>query len=217
MDDMIIPKAVVFDLGKVLVDFDYLIAGRRIAARGKLTLLEIGVYIARSPLFVEYESGRVTTQQFYEEIRGVTGFRVDLTEFSNCFADIFTEIQPMVRLQAELQQRGMSAYAFSNTNELAAEHIRRSFPFYSKFDGCILSFEHRAMKPDARLYEVVERQSGRREAEILYLDDRPENIAAGAARGWQVILHESPEKSRAAIQKLGLLNHGSSGAEARPV
>jgi HAD superfamily hydrolase (TIGR01509 family) len=217
MDDMIIPKAVVFDLGKVLVDFDYLIAGRRIAARGKLTLLEIGVYIARSPLFVEYESGRVTTQQFYEEIRGVTGFRGDLTEFSNCFADIFTEIQPMVRLQAELQQRGMSAYAFSNTNELAAEHIRRSFPFYSKFDGCILSFEHRAMKPDARLYEVVERQSGRREAEILYLDDRPENIAAGAARGWQVILHESPEKSRAAIQKLGLLNHGSSGAEARPV
>jgi HAD superfamily hydrolase (TIGR01509 family) len=208
MDDMIIPKAVVFDLGKVLVDFDYLIAGRRIAARGKLTLLEIGVYIARSPLFVEYESGRVTTQQFYEEIRGVTGFRGDLTEFSNCFADIFTEIQPMVRLQAELQQRGMSAYAFSNTNELAAEHIRRSFPFYSKFDGCILSFEHRAMKPDARLYEVVERQSGRREAEILYLDDRPENIAAGAARGWQVILHESPEKSRAAIQKLGLLNHG---------
>jgi len=204
MDDMIIPKAVVFDLGKVLVDFDYLIAGRRIAARGKLTLLEIGVYIARSPLFVEYESGRVTTQQFYEEIRGVTGFRGDLTEFSNCFADIFTEIQPMVRLQAELQQRGMSAYAFSNTNELAAEHIRRSFPFYSKFDGCILSFEHRAMKPDARLYEVVERQSGRREAEILYLDDRPENIAAGAARGWQVILHESPDKFWAATQKIGM-------------
>jgi HAD superfamily hydrolase (TIGR01509 family) len=208
MDDVIIPKAVVFDLGKVLVDFDYSIAGRRIAAYGKMTLLEIGAFINQSHLFVEYESGRVTTQQFYEEIRGVTGFRGDLAEFSNCFADIFTAIEPMVRLQAELQQRGMPAYVFSNTNELAAEHIRRSFPFYSKFDGCILSYEHGVMKPDARLYEVVERQSGRREAELLYLDDRPENIAAGAARGWQVILHESPEKSRAAIQKLGLLNHG---------
>ncbi|MGO9003625.1 MAG: HAD family hydrolase [Limisphaerales bacterium] len=208
MDDVIIPKAVVFDLGKVLVDFDYSIAGRRIAARGKMTLLEIGAFINQSHLFVEYESGRVTTQQFYEEIRGVTGFRGDLAEFSNCFADIFTAIEPMVRLQAELQQRGMPAYVFSNTNELAAEHIRRSFPFYSKFDGCILSYEHGVMKPDARLYEVVERLSGRREAELLYLDDRPENIAAGAARGWQVILHESPEKSWAAIQKLGLLNHG---------
>jgi 2-haloacid dehalogenase len=204
---VITPKAVVFDLGKVLVDFDYSIAARRIAARGKLTLLQIGAFINQSRLFVEYESGRVTTQQFYDEIRGVTGFRGDLAEFSNCFADIFTEIEPMVQLQAELQRRGMSAYAFSNTNELAAEHIRRRFPFYGKFDGCILSFEHGAMKPDARLYEVVERQSGRREAELLYLDDRPENITAGAMRGWQVILHESPKKSRAAVQKLGLLNH----------
>lgn len=208
MDDMIIPKAVVFDLGKVLVDFDYSIAARRIAARGKMTLLEIAAYINQSPLFAEYELGHVTTQQFYDEIRRVTGFRDDLAEFSGCFADIFTEIEPMVRLQAELQQRGMPAYVFSNTNELAAEHIRRNFPFYSRFDGYILSYEHGAMKPDARLYEVVERQSGRRDAEILYLDDRPENIAAGAARGWQVILQESPEKSRAAVQKLGLLNHG---------
>ena len=208
MDDMIIPKAVVFDLGKVLVDFDYSIAARRIAARGKMTLLEIAAYINQSPLFAEYELGHVTTQQFYDEIRKVTGFRDDLTEFSSCFADIFTEIEPMVQIQAELQQRGMPAYVFSNTNELAVEHIRRNFPFYSKFDSCILSYEHGAMKPDARLYEVVERQSGRRDAEILYLDDRPENIAAGAARGWQVILQESPEKSRAAVQKLGLLNHG---------
>ena len=207
MPDMIIPKAVVFDLGKVLVDFDYSIAARRIAARGKLTLLQIGAYISRSPLFVEYESGRVTTQQFYDEIRGVTGFRDDLAEFSNCFADIFTAIEPMIQLQAELQRRGLAAYAFSNTNELAAEHIRRTFPFYTNFDGYILSYEHRAMKPDAKLYEVVERESGRRNADLLYLDDRPENIVAGAARGWQVILHESPEKSRAAVQKLGLLNH----------
>ena len=207
MENVIIPKAVVFDLGKVLVDFDYFIAARRIAARGKMTLPQIGAYINQSHLFVEYESGRITTQQFYDEIRGVTGFRGDLAEFSNCFADIFTEIEPMVQLQTELRRRGMPAYAFSNTNELAAKHIRKSFPFYGNFDGCILSFEHGAMKPDARLYEVVERQSGRRQAELLYLDDRPENIAAGAARGWQVILHESPEKSRAAVQKLGLLNH----------
>jgi HAD superfamily hydrolase (TIGR01509 family) len=208
MDDVIIPKAVVFDLGKVLVDFDYTIAARRIASRGKMTLLEIAAYMARSPLFVEYESGRLTTRQFYEEVCRVTGYCDGLPEFSNCFADIFTAIKPMVQLQAELQDRGLLMYAFSNTNELAVEHIRNHFPFYSRFDGCILSYEHGVMKPDAGLYEVVERLSGRRAGELLYLDDRPENTAAGAARGWQVILHESPEKSRAAIQKLGLLNHG---------
>jgi HAD superfamily hydrolase (TIGR01509 family) len=90
---------------------------------------------------------------------------------------------------------------------LAVQHISRNFPFYTNFDGYVLSYQHGALKPDARLYEVAEHLSGRRGAEILYLDDRPENVAAGAARGWQIILHENPERSRATIEKLGLLNH----------
>jgi FMN phosphatase YigB (HAD superfamily) len=40
---------------------------------------------------------------------------------------------------------------------------------------------------------------------LLYIDDRLENVAAGAARGWQTVLHETPEKTRAAVAKLGLL------------
>jgi HAD superfamily hydrolase (TIGR01509 family) len=203
---MPLPSVIVFDLGKVLVDFDYSIAGRRIAARGTMTIQEIAQYINQSSLFVQYELGALTTQQFYAEICRVTGFRGSLAEFSECFADIFVPIEPMVQLQATLRQRGLPAYIFSNTNELAAEHIRRSFPFYANFDGYVLSYQHGAMKPDGRLYEVVEGQSARRGAAILYLDDRPENVAAGGARGWQAILHETPEKSRAAIQKLGLLS-----------
>jgi HAD superfamily hydrolase (TIGR01509 family) len=204
---MPVPSVVVFDLGKVLVDFDYSIAARRIAARGRMTIQEIAQYINQSSLFIQYELGTVTTQQFYAEVCRVTGFRASLAEFSQCFADIFVPIEPMVQLQATLRQRGLPAYIFSNTNELAVEHINRSFPFYANFDGYILSYQHGAMKPDARLYEVAERQSARRGAEILYLDDRPENVAAGAARGWQVILHEDPERSRTTIEKLGLLNH----------
>ena len=46
--------------------------------------------------------------------------------------------------------------------------------------------------------------TGRRGAEMIYMDDRAENIAAGAARGWRTILHETPEKSRAALPALGL-------------
>jgi methionine salvage enolase-phosphatase E1 len=104
--------------------------------------------------------------------------------------------------------RNVSAVQAPNVwfNNDAVGHIRRNFPFFANFDGYILSYEHGAMKPNEKLYEVVERASGRRGAEILYLDDRPENIAAGAARGWQVILQESPEKTLAEIDKRGLLS-----------
>jgi FMN phosphatase YigB (HAD superfamily) len=46
--------------------------------------------------------------------------------------------------------------------------------------------------------------TGEHGAEILYIDDRPENIDAGKARGWRTILHESPEKTRAALQSFGV-------------
>lgn len=205
-------RAVIFDLGKVLVDFDYAIAVQKIAARGKLSVSELTELISRSPLHQQYETGLLSTEQFYAQVRGATGYNGDLDEFSVCFGDIFAAIEPMVQVQAKLRQGGIPTYIFSNTNELAVRHIRRTFPFFSNFDGYILSYEHGAMKPDHKLYQVVERQAGRRGVELLYLDDRPENLATGVARGWQVILHESPQKSREAIQELGLLDGRNLGA-----
>lgn len=199
-------KAVVFDLGKVLVDFDYGIAARRIAARSRMSAEDLMVFLGRSPLFVDYEKGRIDRARLFHEIRAVTGFQGELEEFGTAFADIFTEIEPMVRLHADLRRRGVPSYIFSNTNDLAVEHIRRSFPFYANFDGYVLSYEHGLMKPEAALYAVVEGQSGRRGGELLYIDDRLENVEAGAARGWQIILHETPEKTRAAVQARGLVD-----------
>jgi HAD superfamily hydrolase (TIGR01509 family) len=199
------PKAVVFDLGKVLVDFDYGIASRRIAARGKMSADEVQKFIDHSPLLFRFETGQVSQQQFFAEVQSVTGFDGTLDEFSEFFADIFSPIQPMLELHAVLRQRGVPTYVFSNTNELAVCHIRKNFPFFSQFNGYVCSYEHGVMKPDAKLYEVVERTSRLGGSELLYLDDRPENVAAGAARGWQAVLHESAEKSRGAVVASGLL------------
>jgi len=199
------PQVVVFDLGKVLVDFDYSIAGRRIAAEGKMSATDVQEFIDHSPLLFRFETGQISKEQFFAEVQAATGFRGSLGQFSGFFADIFKPIEPMVKLHGELRRRGVPTYIFSNTNELAVGHIRESFPFFSAFDGYILSYEHGAMKPDPRLYEVVEDKTGRRRDELLYLDDRPENVEAGANRGWQVILHESPGNSLAQILKLGLL------------
>lgn len=199
------PSIVVFDLGKVLVDFDYSIAGRRIAAQSDISASEVQAFLDHSPLLVRYETGLMTRQEFFEEVRKTTGFRGSIGEFSEFFADIFTEIPPMVGLHAMLRQKRIPTYIFSNTNDLAITHIRRRFPFFGNFDGYILSYEVGAMKPDVKIYSALERLTGLRGSYLLYLDDRPENIATGAARGWQTILHETPEKTLTALQGFGLL------------
>src|SRR5437867_2495260 len=129
------PKAVIFDLGKVLVDFDYRIAGLRIAARGTMTADEVQTFIDHSPLLFRFETGRITKEQFFAEVRATTGFRGTIDEFSEFFADIFTPIEPMVKLHSDLRRSGAPTYLFSNTNELAVGHIRQHFPFFSRFDG----------------------------------------------------------------------------------
>jgi HAD superfamily hydrolase (TIGR01509 family) len=111
----------------------------------------------------------------------------------------------MVALHAELRQRGIPTYIFSNTNELAVRHIRGRFPFFSQFDGYVYSYEHHAMKPDAKIYQVLERLSGHAGSAILYVDDRAENIQAGRQQGWQAILHESPDATRRQVAACGLI------------
>jgi putative hydrolase of the HAD superfamily len=201
------PSIVVFDLGKVLVDFDYSIAGKRIAAQADLSPAEVQKFLDHSPLLYRYETGLMTRQEFYDTVREHTGFRGGFEEFGQFFADIFWEIPIMVEIQAKLKRRGIPTYIFSNTNDLAIEHIRRNFPFFSNFDGYILSYEVGAMKPAAKIYEDLEKMSGKRGEEILYLDDRQENVDGGAARGWQVILQTNPEKSCEQMERLGLLNN----------
>ena len=198
------PKIIAFDLGRVLVDFDYSIGARHIAARATMSPGDVQKFLDHSPLLYRYETGLMNREQFFHEVRTATGFRGTFEEFCEFFADIFWPIEPMVQLHAAVRKRGIPTYIFSNTNDLAVGHIRRHFPFYANFDGYIYSYEHGAMKPSAALYEVLERQANCRSTEILYLDDRAENIAAGAARGWQVILQESPDKTRAAFEQLGL-------------
>jgi putative hydrolase of the HAD superfamily len=203
---MTTPSIVVFDLGKVLVDFDYSIAGRKISERSAKSAPDIQRLLDHSPLLYRYETGLMTRQEFFEEVRRATDFRGDIEEFSGFFADIFWEIRPMIKIQETLRRRGLPTYIFSNTNDLAIQHIRRNFPFFANFDGYILSYEIGAMKPDAKIYEALEKMAGKRGAEILYLDDRQENVDGGVAREWQVILQTDPEKSRAEMQQLGLLD-----------
>lgn len=188
-------KTFVFDLGNVLVAFQFERAVRRLQARSRISGPEMASLIDQSPLLHRFETGQMTEQQFFSEVRERSGFDGGFAEFKELFADIFAPIDAMIQLHAQLRAEGFRTFIFSNTNSIALDFVRRHYPFIRGFDGYILSFEHGVMKPDAKLYEAVETVTGASGSELIYLDDRPENVAAGAARGWQAILHERADKT----------------------
>ena len=199
------PRTVIFDLGKVLVDFDYAISATKLAAKCKISPAQVQNLIDHSPLLFRYETGKIDKSQFYREVCALTGYCGSQGDFEPVFSDIFSAIEPMIVLQADLRRRKIPTFILSNTNDLAVSHIRRTFPFFANFDGYIFSYEQRVMKPDAGIYEIAEKLTGFAGSEIVYIDDRRENVEPGRKRGWNVIHHQTPEATIAAIKALGLL------------
>lgn len=202
------PKVVVFDLGKVLLDFDYGIAIRQLVPRMRLTEAGLHALINQSPLLHDYETGLMSTPDFFARVREASGYTGTFDEFAATFGDIFSEIAPMVELHAALHRRGIPTYILSNTNDLAIRHVRQRFPFFGRFTGHVLSYEHRSMKPAARLYEVVEEWSGAAGPELIYFDDRPENVETAVARGWLGCIHHDAAASRGFLEATAILHDG---------
>jgi glucose-1-phosphatase len=197
----ITPRVAVFDLGKVLLDFDYHRVAEALSRRSDLSPVEVKAIIDQTPLLHRYESGGMTTEAFFEEVRRQIQYRGDFEEFSVVFGDIFAEIPEMVALHRSLRERSIPTFVFSNTNALAIAQVRLKFPFFSAFDGYVLSYEVGAMKPAAPIYEAVESLTGVNGPELLYIDDRPENIEAAVLRGWHAVLHTSSELTHAAVRR----------------
>lgn len=189
---MNVPKAVIFDLGKVLLEFDYHRAAAVLGPLSSVPAPEFKRIIDQTPLLHRYETGLMTTPEFVAAVRQVTGYHGDEALFHDTFGDIFWEIPAMIALQQRLEARGIPTFIFSNTNELAVRKIQAQFPFFSGFSGYIYSYEVRSMKPAPGIYDAMEAMAGAKGADLVYIDDRLENIEAGVARGWQALLHADP-------------------------
>lgn len=190
------PEVAVFDLGKVLLDFDYGLALERLVPSkedapglNQETLME-------SPVFNQFERGELDERAFYRELKDLAGFADSFDGFRSKYCDIFTEISVMIDAWERLRSVGVATWILSNTNALAVDWIRERYPFFNQFDGHVCSHEVGSMKPDAAIYEALEAATGATGPNILYVDDRLENVVAAAQRGWRVVHQTNPSASR---------------------
>lgn len=196
------PRAVIFDLGKVLLDFDYGKVAARMLKYCDLPRETIIRALNQSPLLHRYETGLMSTNDFFEEVKKISNFCGEFSDFERIFGDIFTPIPEMIDLNTRLRSREVQTCIFSNTNELAIKHIRQTYPFFANFTAYILSYEHRSMKPDPGIYEALERTTKSKGTDLLYIDDRIENVEQGATRGWRTIHHTNHRETIAQVEAL---------------
>ncbi len=197
-------RAVAFDIGKVLLDFDYGILVRKMAPRSRLDVPALEQLLGQSPLLAKYESGQMKCEEFFLAVGQETGYDGTQEEFAALFENIFTPIKEVIVMHEQIVASGLPTYTFSNTNAIASRHISQTYDFWPRFSKHILSHEVGSLKPESKIYEALESVAGCAVGEIAYLDDRHENVVAGKLRGWQAVQFADPAQARAGFGGLGL-------------
>ena len=191
-------RAVVFDLGNVLVDLDPAAYGKTwpaaLAAElaGRISPSEFATWERERRLFYAYETGRIDTIAFVDALS--TLLALPPKRIVDYWNSVLLDV-PLRRLTClpVLRER-YPLYVLSNTNELHIAWVRRHLAtkgvrdFERRyFTEVFYSYELGAAKPEPEIYAAAEARIGITPEHLLFLDDRIENVAAAQARGWQAV------------------------------
>lgn len=120
-------------------------------------------------------------------------------------------IEGSIALQRALRAKGVPVFALTNFGRHSFEEAMPKLDFLAEFDRHYVSGRMGVIKPDPRIYAMVEADCAIAPERLLFTDDRPENIAAAAARGWRTHHFEDWQGWAARLVAEGLLTRKEAG------
>lgn len=196
-------RFVYFDLGKVLVHFEHSLAVEQLASLASRPNSLVQQVVFDSELQNRYETGLVTSQQFASEINRALDAALPEQSILAATSAIFEPNPAIMEAIELLKQNGVSMGILSNTCPAHWEWIlAQQWPMFGDwFSTIVLSYEVQAMKPAERIYEVCEQRAGCSGTQIFFTDDRADNIAAAARRGWSTYQFTDPHQLRSRLEE----------------
>lgn len=174
--------AILSDVGKVLIDFDFSIAARRLAQEcDHPAETVLGLF---DDIKAPYEVGDMDDEAFIRHGMERTGFRGRPEDFARIWCEIFTQNEPMHATLKALRGR-VPMYLLSNTNELHKEYFLREFEIFQLFQGGVYSHTARCAKPGEEIFLKTAEQLDLDPERTFYIDDLEPNIATAARLGFR--------------------------------
>ncbi len=203
-----------FDMGNVLLYFSHERACRQMAAvastpEHEITPAEVRRVVFESGLEDLYETGELTTSEFYVQFCRQTGTRPELDRLMHAASDIFWPNDSALALVSALRTAGHRLGLLSNTNEVHWEFVARGRyeQLPGAFDVLALSYQMGTMKPRREIFEQAAALAGVPPSEILYTDDRPEHIAASREVGYDAVQYTDTPALVAELRRRGIAIH----------
>lgn len=186
--------AVIFDIGNVLLKFDYLVAARRLAKLAGRE--ELANHRPVAALKAELESGAIDRANFLSRVRPEFAHSGTDEDFLTIWRDIFEENVPMTAFATELAERGVPTFLLSNISCIHVDHIIATYPVFATFRDAVYSYRVKALKPSSKIYEVAISQFGIDPGRALFIDDLLENVEAARETGLQALHYDWREHEK---------------------
>jgi len=171
-------RCLAFDLGRVIFDFDYQQSLEKMS--GNLALARNQALAASfyEQYGLAFEKGSISSREFYSLFKKVFQIKVSYAEFVPLWCDIFSPNRKVIGLVEKLS-RIYPVYLISNINKLHYEFLYKNYEqVFSFFQGLVLSYKVRAVKPEKKIYDHLVFLSGISPRHTVYVDDRPDLIEA---------------------------------------
>ena len=197
-------QAVVFDIGNVLIEwqperfYDGVIGeDRRRAMFDAVDLHEMNEQV---------DLGAPFTETIYATAEDYPEWRDEIRMWHDRWIEMAAPvIDRSVRLMKALQAKGIPVFSLTNFGIGSYDFAATHYPFLREFDRDFISGHMKVTKPSNRIYEMLEEGSGLKGEALIFADDRADNIAAAAERGWRTHLFEGPDGWAARLVSEGLL------------
>ena len=196
-------KNIIFDLGNVLLSFnpkEYL--GEKLEKnRAEKVLKEIFL----SEEWVKLDEGTITEVEAIENISlRNEDYREDIKIAFENWYDLLKPINETVSILIDLKEKGYNLYYLSNFHDIAFKKMKEKYDFFNLFDGGVVSYEDKLLKPDERIYKVILDRYSLVPEESIFIDDTKINVDAAKEAKIEGLVFENANKLKEDLKSLGL-------------
>jgi putative hydrolase of the HAD superfamily len=197
--------ALLFDLGRVVLDIDFGKALDRWAGHAGCEPADLAKRFVRDDAYHRHERGEIGDAEYFAGLRAAFGIGISDAQFLEGWNAIFAGEMPGIAPLLARAAKRLPLYAFSNTNNAHVEHFSVVHAdLLGHFRQVFLSSSIGLRKPDAEAYDHVVKAIGGPAARIVFFDDSAENIEGARRRGLTAVHVTSPNDVADALAALGI-------------
>jgi 2-haloacid dehalogenase len=197
-------KAVVFDLGGVLLDWDPRHLYRKLIA-DPAELAEFLGTICTPRWHLAHDLGADTELSCRELAAAHPDWADLIMAWSERSEEMIAgQFDEAIAVLADVKSAGLQCLALSNMEPDKFRTRRARFPFFGYFDGCVISGIEGVAKPDRKIFEVLLARYDLEPAATVFIDDLAANVEVARDLGIITLRYLTAGRLRSALRELGV-------------